>query len=313
MALHEIKPDRRTLHGTFSREYEPVLTIDSGDTVVFETMDPGWNLSPPWESSNDDCKFGPQDAERDGGHALCGPIEVRGAEPGMVLEIQIGRIVPGTWGWSVAGGWPNRVNKRLGLDAEPRCHVQWALDADSMTGTTQHGHQVDLHPFMGVMGMPPAEPGVHSTTPPRPCGGNLDCKELIAGSVLYLPIPVEGALFSVGDGHARQGDGEVSQIAIEAPMREVELTFAVIEEMDIRTPQARIADGWLTMGLDDDLHEATAIALDAMLEVMVTRFDIDRKYALALASVAVDFRITQIANVTFGVHAILADNAVTRP
>ncbi len=274
-------------------------------------MDPGWSLSAPWDPGGEgECTFEPRDAERDTGHAFCGPVEIKGAKPGMVLEIQIGRITPGTWGWSFAGGWPNRVNERLGLDGEPRYHIQWALDAQSMTGTTQHGHRVDLRPFLGVMGMPPAQPGIHSTGPPRTCGGNLDCKELTAGSVLYLPISVAGALFSAGDGHARQGDGEVSQIAIEAPMREAELTFVVHEDMDIRTPQASIAGGWLTMGLDEDLHEATAIALDAMLDVMVARFDMDRKYALALASVAVDFRITQIANITLGVHAILADGAV---
>ncbi len=311
MAFHELKPERRTLHGTFSREYEPVLAIDSGDTVVFETMDPGWYLFAPWESDGDECQFKPRDSERDAGHALCGPVEIRGAKPGMVLEIQIGRIVPGTWGWSFAGGWSNRVNERLGLDAEPRCHVQWELDPISMTGTTQHGHRVDLRPFMGVMGMPPALPGIHDTGPPRTCGGNLDCKELTAGSTLFLPIPVEGALFSVGDGHARQGDGEVCQIAIEAPMREVELTFILHDDMEIQTPQARIAGGWLTMGLDEDLHEATTIALDAMLDVMVERHDMERKYALALASVVVDFRITQIANQTLGVHAILEDGALT--
>ena len=310
MARHEIKPERRTLHGTFSREYEPVLTIDSGDTVLFETLDPGWDLSPPWDAAPGQRQFEPRDSERDGGHALCGPLAIRGAEPGKVLEIQIGRITPGTWGWSFAGGWANRINERLGLDREPRCDVQWTLDPETMTGTTQHGHRVELRPFMGVMGMPPAQPGIHSTGPPRACGGNLDCKELTAGSTLYLPIEVEGALFSVGDGHARQGDGEVCQIAIEAPMAAVELTFAVRDDLSIGTPQARVANGWLTMGLDEDLHEATALALEAMLDVMVARYGMDRKYALALASVVVDFRITQIANRTLGVHALLDDRAL---
>src|SRR5207247_9765369 len=128
------------------------------------------------------------------------------------------------------GGWSSPSNDRLGVSDRPGIVHAWTLDAETMTGRNHHGHTISLRPFMGILGMPPDEPGRHSTSPPRIWGGNLDCKELVAGSTLYLPIPVAGALFSVGDGHAAQGDGEVSGTAIECPMDRVELTFRVRED-----------------------------------------------------------------------------------
>src|SRR5205823_9759394 len=139
----------------------------------------------------------------------------------------------------------------------------WQLDADRMTGHTRDGRSIALHPFMGVMGMPPDEPGVHSTPPPRPCGGNMDCKELVAGSTLFLPIPVPGALFSVGDGHAAQGDGEVAGTAIECPMDRVELAFHLRDDFPVSVPTAQTPAGWLTMGIGADLDTATFMALEA--------------------------------------------------
>jgi acetamidase/formamidase len=179
-----------------------------------------------------------------------------------------------------------------------------------MTGTNQHGHTIALKPFMGVMGMPPDEAGFLSTAPPRYCGGNLDCKELVAGTTLYLPIAVHGGLFSVGDGHAVQGDGEVCVTAIECPMERVSLTFSLQESQTIATPRARVKDGWITLGLDEDLDEACFKALEEMLNLMGELHGLDRKTALGLASLAVDMRITQIVNGTQGVHAVLRDDAL---
>lgn len=161
--------------------------------------------------------------------------------------------------------------------------------------------------------MPPPEPGRHSTVPPRWHGGNLDCRELVAGSTLYLPVPVEGALLSVGDGHAAQGDGEVSGTAIECPMERVDLTLGLLPELfgrPLTTPVARTPAGWVTMGLGDDLDEAAAEAMDAMLDVLAAVHGLGRSEALALASVVVDLRVTQVANQTFGVHAVLPPGAV---
>lgn len=305
MAEYHVKPERRTLHGHFSRELSPILSIEPGDTVVFKTIDAGWHLQELEEDgSGTHKKFEPRIAVLDDGHAMCGPIEVKGAKPGMTLEIKIEEIVPGPFGWTVAGGWESEVNKRLGVVEEGHL-LTWSLDAEKMVGRDQFGHTLPLRPFMGVMGMPPDEPGVHMTSPPRVTGGNIDCKELVAGTTLYLPIAVEGGLFSVGDGHALQGDGEVGGTAIECPMERVRLTFNLQEEMRIATPRARTSEGWLTFGFDRDLDEATALALEEMLRLMGEKHGLKRIEALALASLVVDMRVTQIVNGVRGVHAVL--------
>lgn len=311
MAHYTIEPERRTLHGHFSPELEPVLTIDSGDTVRFRTLESGWNLEPRQSGSSDNWprKFEPRDPERDSGHALCGPVAIRGAQPGMTLAIHVDAIEPGSWGVTLGGGWAHPVNERLGLTKEGTI-LRWTLDAATMTGRNQLGHTVALRPFMGVMGMPPAEPGIHPTPPPRVTGGNIDCKELVAGSTLYLPIAAPGGLFSVGDGHGAQGDGEVSVTAIECPMERVDLTFTLHPELRLRTPRAQTAEGWLTFGLHEDLNEATMLALEAMVELVAEQYSLGRAEALALASVVVDLRITQIVNGVRGVHAVLPHGAI---
>lgn len=161
------------------------------------------------------------------------------------------------------------------------------------------------------MGMPPDEPGLHSTIPPRPTGGNLDCKELVEGATLYLPIAVVGGLFMVGDGHAAQGDGEVSVNGVECPMDEVLLTFTLHDEMPLQMPRAHTPTGWITFGLHADLQEATWLALEGMLDLLQEQWHLSRADALALASVVVDMRITQVVNEVQGVHAFLPHGAIT--
>jgi acetamidase/formamidase len=161
--------------------------------------------------------------------------------------------------------------------------------------------------------MPPAESGIHSTGPPRACGGNIDCKELVAGTTLFLPISVDGALVSAGDGHAAQGDGEVSQLAIEAPVDRARLTLVLRDDLPLTMPIAWTPEAWLTFGFDDDLDEAAAIAIDAMLELMGRELGLERREALAYASVLVDLRVTQMVNGARGVHARLAHGALRLP
>jgi acetamidase/formamidase len=303
MATYNIEPDAQTLHGFFSPELPPILTIESGDTVRFRTLDADWGLEPLIEF----VPPGPPPRRRatttvEGpmGHALVGPIAIRGAEPGMTLAIQIDALRPGSWGWTWAGG--DLVEGEV-------LHL-WELDASALRGRNQHGHTVMLRPFMGVLGMPPDEPGQHSTVPPRVTGGNIDCKELVVGSTLYLPIAVPGGLFSVGDGHALQGDGEVSRTAIECPMDEVILTFEVRDDLHLATPRAKTPNGWLTFGFSEDLDGATRIALDAMLDLMAEQYGVARVDALALASLVVDLRVTQIVNQVCGIHALLPHGAI---
>jgi acetamidase/formamidase len=165
---------------------------------------------------------------------------------------------------------------------------------------------------MGVMGVAPAEYGTHSTTPPRYCGGNIDCKELVRGSSLFLPISVEGALFSIGDGHALQGDGESSGTAIECPMDVVDITLRVRDDMKLTMPRANTPAGWITFGFNEDLNEAAAVALDEMVMLMQQFYGIQKVEATALASVSVDLRITQVVNGVKGVHAILPHGAIRK-
>jgi acetamidase/formamidase len=160
------------------------------------------------------------------------------------------------------------------------------------------------------MGMSPAQAGVHSTAPPRTCGGNIDCKELGVGATVFLPIAVDGALFSAGDGHGRQGDGEASGTAIECPVERAELTLTVRDDLELEWPIAWTPDAWVTFGFDVDVDDAAAIALDGMLKLMAREHGLDRSDALALASVVVDVRVTQLVNGVLGVHAVLPHDAI---
>lgn len=312
MTYHRIEPNRASLIGKFSRELPPILTIKSGDTVTFRTLDAGWGLEPQRADGSERSRFEPRDQERDAGHAMCGPIAIEGAEPGMTLEVRIDSLRPALWGWNGAGGWPSRVNTRLGVADGPEVMNRWSLNPETMVGVNQNGFEVTLRPFLGVMGMPPDEPGLHSTGPPRATGGNMDCKELVAGSSLFLPIAVRGGLFSTGDGHAAQGDGEVSSTAIECPMEEAVLTFVLHPELHLKLPRANTPAAWLTMGFDEDLNEAMFLALEGMLDLMCELFTLNRKDALALSSIAVDLRITQIVNGAWGVHAVLPHGALRK-
>jgi acetamidase/formamidase len=313
MTLHVIEPERRTLHGRFSRELEPVVTVTSGDTVRYRLLDAGWGLAAPSDTSGTRSRFGPRLEPRDAGHALCGPVAIAGAEPGMTLEVQIDTIVPGEYGITNAGG-RGELNRQLGLPEDELEHTMiWRLDRAAMVGLNQYGHTLALHPFLGIIGMPPAEPGFHSSAPPRPTGGNLDCKELVAGSTLYLPIAVAGGLVSVGDGHAVQGDGEVCSTAIECPMERVELTYRLRDDLPLSQPRADTSVGWLTFGLHEQLDLATIQAVRGMLDLMETRYGLSRTDALALASLVVDVRVTQIVNGVRGVHAVLPHDALTMP
>jgi acetamidase/formamidase len=284
---HDLPLERRTLHGHFSRDLAPVLSIDPGDTVRLSTLESGWHLEPG-------VFFEPRDPELDSGHPLCGPIEVRGARAGQTLEVRIGSLRPRGWG-------------ATGTEGE---FVLWELDPDSGIGRGPGGFAVELRPFLGVLGMPPPDPGVHSTIPPRRWGGNLDCKELVAGTTLLLPIPVDGALFSAGDGHARQGDGEVSGTAIECGMERVDLMLSLRYDLELQGPLAWTPEAWIAFGLDEDLDRAAEQATEAIIALLRRKHDLGRRDAVALASVVVDLRVTQVVNGVRGVHAVLPHDAL---
>jgi acetamidase/formamidase len=286
VAVHELPRDRRFLHGYFSPELEPVLRVSAGDSVRFSVPNAGWEVGR-------DERFEPRDPELDTGHALAGPIEVEEAKTGQVLAVRIDAVEPGAWG--VTGGGEDH-------------RVHWEL-AEGVGRALELEREVELAPFLGVLGMPPPEPGVHWTGPPRRWGGNIDCKELVAGTTLFLPIPVDRALFSAGDGHAAQGDGEVSGTAIETPVR-AQLTLDVRDDLELEWPCARIDGAWLAFGFDEHLRRAARIAVDGILALMERELGLSGGDALALASIVVDLRVTQVVNQTLGVHAVLRDDAI---
>jgi acetamidase/formamidase len=284
MTTHEIPLEEDTLHGYFSSALAPVVTVDSGDSVRFQSPNARWH----WDFGT---PFVERDEELHSGHALSGPIEVRGARAGQTLVIAIDEVTPRNWGATYAHG----------------TEFRWHVGRES--ATDDRGKTVSLAPFLGVIGMPPAEPGIHSTGPPRRTGGNIDCKLLVVGAMLYLPIEVDGALLSAGDGHAVQGDGEVSGTAIEAPLERAQLTLA-LSDVELRSPIARIPNAWVAFGFDEDLDLAAEQAMATMLDLMERELGVERDHALALASVAVDLHVTQIVNGVKGVHAVLADGAI---
>ncbi len=189
----------------------------------------------------------------------------------------------------------------------------WALDADHHLAHDRSGLSIATRPFLGVVGMPADEPGIQTTFPPRFCGGNIDCKELVEGSSLFLPVAVEGGMLSLGDGHAVQGDGEVAGPALACPMEQVEVEIHLHPELHLTMPRAKTSVGWLTFGFHADLNEAWAQATEEMLKLMGELYQLPAKSALALASLVVDLRITQVVNGVRGVHAVLPHGAVHGP
>jgi acetamidase/formamidase len=306
MTTHRLEPTPDTVTDVFDRDRPPVLTISPGDTVMVRSLDASGHLSRQ-EFPGD---HPPAMIKARRGHCLTGPIAVTGAEPGMVLALHLISLRPDSWGFTVAGNKSNRLTRRLGVAGGPVSWLLWDLDVEGGTGTNQLGHTVALAPFLGVMGMPPAERGEHSTNPPRPeGGGNIDCRELVAGSTLYLPVTVPDALICLGDGHAAQGDGEVSGTAIECAMT-TEVALDLIQNPPVAGIHAVTPAGRMTFGFSTDLDEAMGDALDAMLTWMQSLYGLDKATALALASPTVSLRVTQVANDTWGVHAVLPDGAV---
>lgn len=302
-----------TVHwGYFDAKLAPVLTIDSGERVVMSSVSgpPEFLPPPPFKippalpaihASNGKQRFLV--------HMCTGPVAVRGAKPGHVLQVDIEAIeLNYDWGYNMirplAGALPDDF-KELRL-------IHIALDKARMLAKLPWGQEVPLRPFFGVMAVaPPAAWGVIPTPPPRRNGGNIDNKELVAGTTLYLPIFTDGALFSVGDGHGAQGDGEVCITAIETGLIG---TFRLTVRDDIRLewPMAETPTHVMTMAFDPDLDDCVVIALRQMLDVVCARAGLDRYQAYTLLSLAADLRITQVVNGNKGVHVMLEKQYLIR-
>jgi acetamidase/formamidase len=308
---HELLASVATCHwGSFDAGLAPVLTIRPGDRVTMHTVNgppdalPGPEFSVPPEHALIHAKLRPDP----GPHILTGPIAIEGARPGDVLEVRILEIaLRQDWGWT-------RVRPLLGTLPEdfPEMRLMHsALDAARMIGRLPWGTELPLKPFFGVMGVaPPAAWGRLSSVQPRAHGGNLDNKELVAGTTLYLPVWHEGALFSVGDGHAVQGDGEVCVSAIETALTS---TFEFHLRRDLgflRFPQAETSDAYITMAADADLDDAAKDALRDMIALIQRRTNLDATEAYMLCSLAADLRVTQLVNEQKGCNVVLPKAAL---
>jgi acetamidase/formamidase len=286
---------RTDVHYGWSREHEPRITVVSGSEVGVETQDASDGQLGPGSTHQ---SLATMDSAR--ANPVCGPVLVEGARPGDVLQVDIVSIEPGLYGWT-------GIIPGFGLLAD-QFPDPWLYVWDLEPGGAPFGDgiRVPLEPFCGVLGVAPAQTGVHSAIPPRRVGGNLDTRQLRAGTTLYLPVEVEGALFGVGDTHAAQGDGEVCGTAIEAPMT-VSLRLTVRPDLSVDTPEfdvagplerpsAAAAGYHATTGIGPDLLGATRQAVERMIDYLGRRFRLEAEEAYALCSVAVDLRISEVVD-----------------
>ena len=284
------------VHYEWDRALPPRLTISAGDTVVFETRDAADGFYRPTSTSED---IGRRGTFR--GHPLTGPVRMREAEPGDVLVVEVLDVRPR------AGHGYTAVIPGLGLlprEEFPHPYLQiWDL-ADGQRARAVPGLAVPLEPFPGILGTALDEPGAHSTMPPRKNGGNMDVKQMTAGTTVYLPVWVPGALFSAGDGHGAQGDGEVCVTAVEMAA-EMTLRFGLERGRPLAEPQFRTAGprpgatagpAYATTAHGPDLLACARQAVRYMIDHCVRERGLSREQAYALASVAVDLRISEIVD-----------------
>jgi acetamidase/formamidase len=243
-----------------------------------------------------------------GGHILTGPVYVEGAQPGDALEVRILEIsLPIAYGYNGCSGFlPENCNE----DRATRTRII-PLDRRRMVANFAPGIEIPLRPFFGSLGVaPPPEAGRVSSNPPGRHAGNLDNRELVAGTSLFVPVYVAGALFEVGDGHAAQGNGEVDQTAIETSLRG-RLQLVVHKGLHLAWPRAETPSAFISMGTDEDLTAATRIAIQQMVDFLVERQGLDRQTAYQLTSIAGDVSVTQLVDGNVGVHVTLPKSIFT--
>jgi acetamidase/formamidase len=295
--------------GNYNAAATPVLRIHSGDTVIFDTLltnSPAGlerNGVPPDQVEKSLREVFDHVTDRGpGGHILTGPVYIEGAEPGDVLEIRIKKIslaIPYAY-----NGF--RYGAGLLTDDFPYARTKIIpLDREHMTAQFAPGITIPLHPFFGSMGVaPPPAFGRYDSTPPTINGGNMDNKELVAGTTLYLPVWAPGALFEIGDGHAGQGNGEVDVTAMETSLVG-ELEFIVRKDLKGSYPRAETPTHYIAMGFDDDLSIAAHKAVKEMVDFLVAEKHMSRDDAYMLVSVAGDVDITELVDRNKGVHVMM--------
>ena len=291
-------------YGFYWSEAKPVLRVASGDIIDVDTL----LTNTPRGLERAGVK--PEDVQASlrtvvdtvtdkgpGGHILTGPVYVEGAEPGDALEVRVLSI-----DLAIAYGY-NGCSGFLPENCTPNNRTRIVpLDRKKMTGAFAPGIVIPLRPFFGSMGVsPPPSAGRVSSTPPSTHAGNLDNRELVAGTTLFIPVHVAGALFEVGDGHAAQGDGEVDQTAIETSLRG-RLQLVVHKGMTLAWPRAETPTDYISMGTDEDLTKATKIAIQEMVDFLAATKGLDKLAAYQLTSIAGNVVITQLVDQKVGVH-----------
>ena len=313
MPHHTLKSTVDTVHwGYFDAAVAPVLTIEPGDRVTVETLSGAPDVMPAPSSG---FKLPPELAQIHAevprklpGHLLTGPIAIKGAMPGDTLVVEIETIeLRQDWGYNairpLSGALPGE------FDAVRIVHIP--LDRQRKVGTLSWGAEIPLRPFFGVMGVaPPPAWGMISSLPPRAHGGNLDLKEMVAGTTLLLPVHVAGANFSCGDGHGAQGDGEVCVTAIETALTGT-FRLSLRKGQKLRWPRAETPTHAITMAFDPDLDQAAKIALREMIALIGERKNLSREDAYMLCSLAADLRVTQLVNGNNGCHCMLEKRYLT--
>jgi len=295
--------------GYYDAKTPPVLRIKSGDTVEIQTLvtaspERFENAGMPPDRIEQPLRdiFMEVKEKGPGVHILTGPIYIEDAQPGDVLEVRIQKIqlaIP----YALNAFSPGR-----GFLPEDYPYARTKvvpLDETRMIAQFADGIEIPIRPFFGSMGVaPPPVSGRISSNPPWVHGGNLDNKELVAGTALYIPIHTQGALFQAGDGHAGQGDGEVDVTALETSLIGT-FQFVVRKDMHLRWPRAETPTQYITMGVHADLTEATKIAVREMIDFLMTEKHLTREDAYMLASVAADLHITELVDENDGVHMMI--------
>jgi acetamidase/formamidase len=280
-------------HSVWDRSLSPRLQVSPGDEVEIECVDASGGQVVPGMSTDEYLRI-----DRTRIHALTGPIRIEGAEPGDVLQVDVLATRHSGWGWSSVVEGLGFLKERF---REPYI-FHWHLEGESSRSLAPA--VVPLRPFLGVMGVARAEDGAFRTRPPGLFGGNLDVRELCAGSTLYLPVYNPGALFSCGDGHAAQGDGEVCINGIECPL-DVTLRFRLHKRQPLAGPLVEasdrvepdsIADAWVVVETGTDLAQAAHSATSRMVDLLVSRWGFSEVHAYLLCSVAMRLRLSQVVN-----------------
>jgi acetamidase/formamidase len=303
--MKQVLPSPTTVHwGYFDAKLAPIAEVRSGETFHLRSVSgmPNDDVPPGWLPPEIPAIYAEVTERGPGPHILTGPVYVKGASPGSVLQVDIGPISLGApYGGNVLV--PNKGLFPDDVDEVERRIVP--IDLATGVATIPPGIKLQTRPFFGILAVaPPPGWGRIPSMEPRKHGGNLDNKELVAGTTLYQPVWTEGALFSAGDGHGAQGDGELCITAIETSL-EADFTLTVREDFELALPIAVTPTHLVTMGFHEDLDRAAQIAARSMFDLLERHCGVPFKEAYRLGSLAVDLRITQVVNGVKGVHAML--------